>query len=351
MNKTNSDDPHKKAILEDHNIDRLIKAAGPKPMVCNQRRARAFTAVHSAWQESLAGTAAKSKPAPQFSFTRLAWVSAACFLLIFSGVFFVSNQGRPGEVFVARVDKLKGDVNRRIGPQATEILLGSPLFSGQTLETLGGSGLALRFSLGQSLRMDQNTRLRFLSVNELELIQGAIYFDSGIKDNTPALKVHTPYGIVSDIGTQFEVRLTRQDIGVKVREGEVELNADSGITRTLKSTEKLQLLKGGKATISHIAPDSLEWQWTQSLAPLFEFEGNSLDYFLNLFARENGWGLQYSTSALEHYAAETMLHGTIADMDNDEILQTVSVIGDIDYEVKNWVLFIHPKKNVRTESD
>ena len=101
------------------------------------------------------------------------------------------------------------------------------IHTGTTLATSEGR-VALTFGDSLSLRIDRQTRLRFDSREQMTLLAGALYVDSGGINAVPALRIETPAGVVRHVGTQFQVHVTGDMTRVRVREGRVLLTARFG---------------------------------------------------------------------------------------------------------------------------
>jgi hypothetical protein len=57
-----------------------------------------------------------------------------------------------------------------------------------------------------------------------------------------------------------------------------------------------------------------DWDWVQQVAPPFEIDGHTVVAFLDWVSRETGLRIDYSSPEVREFAAETVLHGTIADL-------------------------------------
>ena len=126
---------------------------------------------------------------------------------------------------VAAVERLEGSGGRlstRSGSTRAPIGLADAVRIGDRIETDAISRVGLRLSGGVSVRLDHGSRARLLSATAIELGAGALYVDSG--PESPDLEVHTSFGVVRDIGTQFEIRLDAASLRVRVRSGVVEVH-------------------------------------------------------------------------------------------------------------------------------
>lgn len=174
---------------------------------------------------------------------------------------------------------------------------------------------ALRLASGPSVRLDHGTRMQMASANTLVLERGAVYVDSAAGS---AVEVRTVFGVVRDIGTQFEVRLLDGDedgagdpaLRVRVREGEVELEPEVGRKQGGTVGEEVILYGDGKVERREVAIQGEEWDWVVDLAPSIDLEGWSLHRFVTWLGREGGWEIRYTTPEIETQAREIILHGS-----------------------------------------
>jgi ferric-dicitrate binding protein FerR (iron transport regulator) len=183
------------------------------------------------------------------------------------------------------------------------------------IETAENGRAALALADGPSLRIDSGTRVRLLPGPTLDLEQGAIYIDSGPGQARRAfLEVRTHMGIVRDIGTQFEVRLTADELWLSVREGLATL-ARAG--RSFAAPAGTRLVAGATGVESR-ALQGPDWSWVLSIAPAFEMEGRTLHEYLDWLARETGWRVEFADPAIAREASTVVLHGSVADLRPDE---------------------------------
>ncbi len=96
--------------------------------------------------------------------------------------------------------------------------------SGSTVTTSVGT-LAMTLTSGVHLRLDASSTARLDSATDVVLERGAVYVDSAgahpTQPDASPISIHTPAGLVRDIGTQFEVRLDDAGLRIRVRDGEV----------------------------------------------------------------------------------------------------------------------------------
>jgi ferric-dicitrate binding protein FerR (iron transport regulator) len=158
--------------------------------------------------------------------------------------------------------------------------------------------------------------VRLVSATEIHLDEGAVYVDSDDDHPAAAVAVHTRLGLVRERGTQFEVRLARQVLRVRVREGRVAL--DQGGAREEGSRGQELRLEDGRLVRGVVATHGPEWAWVQQIAPPFEIEGASLGRFVRWVSREAGRPVRLAGDD-----ASIRLHGSIAGLDPEEALRAV----------------------------
>ena len=116
--------------------------------------------------------------------------------------------------------------------------------SGSTVTTSAGT-LAMTLTSGVHLRLDASSTARVDSATDVALERGAVYVDSaGAHPTQPGaspISIHTPAGLVRDIGTQFEVRLDRPAPGIRirVRDGQVRVTYANGVDARAGAGEEL----------------------------------------------------------------------------------------------------------------
>ena len=155
------------------------------------------------------------------------------------------------------------------------------------------------------------------STTAMVLDRGAVYVDSAAGS---AVEVRTVYGVVREIGTQFEVRLLEAEdvaengavLRVRVREGEIEIESKRGNQQQHAGAvgEEVILYGDGKVERREVAIHGAEWDWASDLASSVELEGWSLARFVTWLGREGGWEIRYEAPAIEEQAQAITLHGS-----------------------------------------
>lgn len=187
---------------------------------------------------------------------------------------------------------------------AASIALGDELATGAT------GGVALALANGVSVRIDHDSKLLVTSARQLELLAGGVYLDSGDTSRPDtSMTVITKLGQATDVGTQFEVRLTDERLAVSVREGRVDVT-HAAVHATAVAGQILLLDDFGAVTHSAISPLAPAWGWAEALAPTFYIDGRSLFDFLTWAARETGRRLVFKDAGIERAAHRAVLSGS-----------------------------------------
>ncbi len=213
----------------------------------------------------------------------------------------------PLPVMVAHIDQATGS--------PAPFPAGAAVMSGSTVTTSAGT-LAMTLTSGVHLRLDASSTARVDSVTDVALERGAVYVDSaGAHPTQPGaspISIHTPAGLVRDIGTQFEVRLAGAGLRIRVRDGQVRLTAANGVDARAGAGEELfSRPDGSDRSISRrpVAATGSEWAWAERAAPPFSVEGKTLGAFLDWVSREGAWTVTFADRRFSEAARATVLHG------------------------------------------
>jgi ferric-dicitrate binding protein FerR (iron transport regulator) len=207
---------------------------------------------------------------------------------------------------------------------AQSLAAGARLATGTVISTSGTGRAAVLLDGGPSLRLDVDSRLRLDAAGRVALERGAVYVDS---QGGASVVVATPWGVVEERGTQFEVRLVPDALRVRVREGAVSLAAgaegDSGQAWDAPAGQELTLGADGRLRRGAVAFHGDAWSWVQEIAPPFELEGRSLGEFLGWVSRETGWHVRWREPGRAAAAGSTILHGSIEGLPPEQALAAV----------------------------
>jgi len=294
-------------------VAKLIAAAGKGPTASAEARQRIYDTVRARWEEQIAGpTDRRERASPgrreTISSHRRAWrwnprvlAMAATLGAIAISLALIQNVD-PGSAAGQAVASLA-----RVQGQA-EILRGDDRFPldsqvqdfgvADRLSTASDGRVALRFDDGLSLRMNGDTELRFTAADEVELVRGMVYVDSGSLAATNALRIQTPFGMVEHLGTQYQVDLGSSGLELRVREGQVSVRLD-GVEEIGTAGEQLDIQANGNTVRSAIAANDSAWDWVIDLATLPPAASYAVDETLAWIARERGLTLAFATRSTE----------------------------------------------------
>ncbi len=328
-----SDHPDDHDTAEEAAVRRLLSGAGARVDPPAADLAAIKAAFTEAWEART-----QARPTPFHRRPALRWALAAGLLLGLAAGWWWSQHRAPAAL-VARVERVNGEAFAGTSP----VTVGDELPVGARLRTAeaGGTHLALRLAGGPSLRLAAGSELRLVSATEASLRRGAVYVDSGAHPSPGAVRLGTPWGLVRDVGTQFEVRLLPggEALQIRVREGEVQLDRPAG-TLAARAGSELRVGPGDAIERQAIATGGPLWQWAVEAAPPFALEGSSLADFLAWVCRETGWRLDYAEPGLAAAAAGIVLHGSIARLDPAQALTVVLPGAGLHGEVVDGVLHV-----------
>jgi ferric-dicitrate binding protein FerR (iron transport regulator) len=286
----------------DDEVARLVRLAGTSGPIAAERLARVRTAVHGAWRDEYVARQAK---------TRRRWLTVAALAAGAASVviaFAIRGAIRtPAPVLVAHIDQATGS--------PAPFTAGGAVMSGSTVTTSAGT-LAMTLTSGVHLRLDASSTARVDSATDVALERGAVYVDSAgahpTQPDASPISIRTPAGLVRDIGTQFEVRLSGAGIRIRVRDGQVRVTSANGVdARASAGGELFSKPDGSDRSISRrsIAATGSEWAWAERAAPPFSVEGKTLGAFLDWVRREGAWTVTFADRRFSEAARATVLHG------------------------------------------
>lgn len=301
----------------DEEVATLVAGAGPRlePPEADLRQIR--DAARAEWHRRYGASA--RRPAPMAGWLALA---AAILLAVALGWFATRGVPAPPPETVARLEIVRGAV------RPAGLASGGALAAGARIETgasAAGGAVALRLAGGATLRLDAGTALVLASARAVRLERGAVYVDSDAAPGAGVV-VETTLGTVREIGTRFEVRLAPAGgaaLAVGVREGRVEVEAGSA-PHEVAAGERFELAADGVVSRRPLAADDPAWSWIAAAAAPLEIEGRTLGEVLRRYTLETGRPARFTDAGLEAEAAGVVLHGSVAGLDPDEVLEAAA---------------------------
>jgi FecR protein len=210
---------------------------------------------------------------------------------------------------------------------------GVSLVAGTRLRTDPTGRAALRLLPDTSLRIAGSTHLLLQPGNRVELLEGRIYLDTG-SAHSGTVEIVTRFGILRDVGTQFEVLANGTNLRVRTREGAVTLTRGrSEAVLQCDVSEELRIDSQGHIERGRITSYGAEWLWAELLTEPLQGPELSLLQFLDWAAREMGRGLRYDSPETEARVSKVILHGTPPDLAPAQALEVALATTDIGYSL------------------
>lgn len=313
-------------------IGRLIKFAGAREAVPNERFERARQNVRDHWQQEIEK---QDNTRPTKRFSNMA-IAASTLLVVAATITFWNLSNVPTIKSLASVERVLGQVQIRDknAQKNTDISTDSTIVTGDN------GRIALRMSGGQSLRIDKASQVILHSPNHISLEAGAVYIDTALAVTEEPIRVSTPLGTAQDIGTQFQIRLTGMLLVVGVRQGLVEVTQPGQQTHSINKGFYVELSDSGESGQHPLQPDDPDWAWIETLAPEFDIEGATLEQYLQWYVGERGVDLVWADAASETRAGAAVLAGSIAGISLDEGLLLVQQVAPFEYRISSDALWV-----------
>ena len=289
----------------------------PRPAAVDaERAARVRAAVHAAWKDSAAGTR---------HWQRYLAMAAAAVLFVAIAVTLVNRlrerEAPPGTAPIASMLFVTSEVMLQRDGQQRAARVGEGLSPGTRVTTQGGRA-AIVLANGVELRLDSNTDMTLDTDRSMSLDSGAVYLDSSHRTAAPeAVAIVARGTVIRDIGTRYEVRLSDQELRVRVRDGRVEVLSAFGMREADRGG---QVSVTSSGILAGRAPTSgADWDWIVRATRPPQLEGRPLPEFLAWAEREGGKPIRFADPALERANAATIVYGALDRLTVDEALDVV----------------------------
>ena len=297
---------------DDDELASLLQAAGkrstPGPEVTDKIR----QSTHAAWLEAVQAAkvnavqteAAHTMPPKRWG---NAWFAAAAVVVVGFMAFVMVpklNLSNNGTTVVAQLIMSNGEVN--IKPSLHEQVINA----GAHLSTQNDGLMAIQLTDNTKITLAKNTQIIVANAGLIKLVQGRIYVDS--PDANTSIIVATPLGEIVDIGTQYEVSVSPQNLGVIMREGVTQITL-SGKTLYGRVAEGFgdAITVDTQLNVTHakVATTDEHWQWTQSAVSDFNLHNATAHDVLHWASRVTGKKIIYASPQVQRTAEQTHLSG------------------------------------------
>lgn len=351
MNESNHDPRQPQAASGDDDADvarALRLAAALRPS--SERRAAAFERVHAEWRAAVASRPATSQPAnplpPSSVMTqperrspwRLALAASVAAAAIALALLIAGPGARSERVAVAlavsgaRVSlQGSGVVDHWLGRERV-LAANAAVQSGDALSTGDGTAVLLKIGQTLTLRVAPQSSLRFDAPDEITLLRGQVYVDSGAGSGSrQLLTVATAFARVQHVGTRYLIRLLPAALEVAVREGRVRVSSGAAAAPAEAGAGERLRLDGGTGAISRdrIAPSATDWAWLGQIPAPVAIDGETLDNFLAWYAAESGRRVDFGDATQRSRLGSVRLRGNVTGLSPDQALDAVAAIADL----------------------
>ena len=341
---SNDDDRIEQLADDDASLANLMKLAGERPEIPLSVESRVYHRVQQEWRTATVEPSAdkvyekvhKSWRRDSLRGAMLRWmVPAGVAATVAITMIFVSQPDPVPLRVAATVSLVVGS-----GPISSEYSQGAPVHAGDVISTGSDEGLSLLLARSESLRIDENTRIRVDAADRFTLLAGRVYADTGqFVYRNGGLKIDTEFGVVTDVGTQFSVAAFDQSLDVAVREGRVDVRNQSD-TYAARMGQRLTLVQGENASVTDLDTHDDYWDWVVDLTPTFDMTNKSLLDFLKWAARETGRELQFGSNESRMFAMRTDVHGSAEGLTPDEALEAVLATTTVRYRIEDDKIII-----------
>lgn len=305
--------------MNDQDLERLLKSAGPRERPPAEMESAVRAELHAEWQAMLRDN--RNRRNRRGAFALAAGLAAAAF-----GLWIATTQSAGPPAAVGTLAVAVGEVRERSGWLSGWRVMdvGDVVVAGRTLETGVDGRAAVALPGGMSLRIDRDTRIAIPDVSRLRLARGALYLDSGAgQSRNVKLLVETPAGSVRHVGTQYELRLLDAGVQLRIREGQVEFRSPAGAVVHGQVGEQLMIFGDGRVERGAAPRHGPSWEWIADATPDVDLEGMTLVRFLAWAGRELGYEVTLVGEVSESDLASVVVHGSTAGLPPAEALQAV----------------------------
>lgn len=189
---------------------------------------------------------------------------------------------------------------------------------GQTLFAVNEASL----SSGElKLRLAAGTELIWNGDSAVQLTKGELYVDA---QGDSSLLVHTRFGSVADVGTQFMVTLLGNELQASVREGTIIVASDgSQHTASPRENEAAVIVLSNDGVRQHFETKSnARWDWVHNTPTRYESE--RVKELLSLISHDLGKRIEFASKGVEASVATMRINGALNPAKPRETLEIIT---------------------------
>ena len=326
-----------KELRSDEAFAELLGKATPRSAPPAADEALIREAVHAKWQ-LISGRHVRRRHITSFALAASVLLAVFATLnLLRDPVSDIRNQK------MATIEKQFGDisVNARIAGDVEMAVIEG----GAVVETGSGSGLALGWHDGGSLRIDENTMVVFEAVDQIYLEYGRVYFDSeqGPLASQPAksgaveFSIRTDHGVLRHLGTQYMARVDADALVISVRDGVVSI--DGNVIARASAGQQFAISASGSLTINDTNGVD-DWEWVERSTPTVNLDGRMVAEALAWVSRESGRTIHYASDGAEMLAKQAQLRGDM-ELPPTRALEIFMMTVDLNARIEGDVIVVN----------
>jgi len=326
------------ALRSNDPIEALLEKAAPRPAPPSADEKIVRDAVQAEWQ------AATGRIKMRRRMTHFA--IAATVVLGVAVTFNALQVVDVPTVQVATISKSYGTIQLLVEQdELREITELSSVYAGQVVHTGSDAGIGMQWGSGGSLRIDKNTEIKFTSADSVYLRSGRIYFDSqseamaAITGSGSGFTIETDQGSVAHLGTQYMTAVSSKGLTVSVREGQVEVDGATIEKAVASAGQQMTVSGGARPVVVDFNGHGDAWRWVEATAPVVDFNGRTVDDFLQSTGREIGMRIDYLSPAAAQTARDTFLVGSFDVAPRAELDLRMATV-DLDYRIDGGTIYV-----------
>ena len=314
-------------------VEALLEKAAPRPTPPAEVEHEIRAVVRAEW-DAVSGRRRRKSLATRFAI-------AATVTLVLAVSFTSLRQTGVAPVEVASINRSVGTLYVESGDASkTEITNAASIVTGQILTTGADAAAGLSWFAGGSLRIGSDTRIEFVSVEEVFLHSGRVYFDSAGSVPGSRLLIRSMHGVVSHVGTQYMTEVRAASLTVSVREGKVNI-AGNHHDQTAFEGQRVQITGSARPSVTNTTGTGSDWEWIEAVSPAISVDGMSAFDFLQWVGRETGHEIRFETASAETVARHTQLKGAVnADPRTELRLRMMTVDLDAQFDPEGPAIIV-----------